>query len=53
MTFIFIVILTFLYIFFLFKNLGEAKNISINNKYILLTLSILFIFIIIIFFRKI
>ena len=52
MIFIFIVILTFLYIFFLFKNLGEAKNISINNKSILLTLSILFIFIIIIFLGK-
>ena len=52
MIFIFIVILTFLYIFFLFKNLGEAKNIAINNKSILLTLSILFIFIIIIFLGK-
>ena len=52
MIFIFIVILTFLYIFFLFKNLGETRNISINNKSILLTLSILFIFIIIIFLGK-
>ena len=52
MTFIFIVILTFLYIFFLFKNLGETTSISINNKYIFLTLFILFIFIIMIFLGK-
>jgi tetratricopeptide (TPR) repeat protein len=52
MIFIFIVILTFLYIFFLFKNLGETRNISINNKSILLTLFILFIFIIMIFLGK-
>ena len=52
MIFILIVILTFLYIFFLFQNLGETKNISISNKSILLTLTILFIFIIIIFLGK-
>tara|TARA_B100001996_G_scaffold120376_1_gene91065 strand:+ start:3201 stop:3860 length:660 start_codon:yes stop_codon:yes gene_type:complete len=52
MIFVLIVILTFLYIFFLFQNLGETKSISISNKPILLTLSILFIFIIIIFLGK-
>ena len=52
MTFIFIVILTFLYIFFLFKNLGETTSISIDNKYIFLTLFALFIFIIMIFLGK-
>ena len=52
MIFALIVILTFLYIFFLFQNLGETKSISISNKPILLTLSILFIFIIIIFLGK-
>ena len=35
--------------FFLFKNLGEIKRISINNKPILLILTILFIFMIIVF----
>jgi len=52
MIFIFIVILTFLYIFFLFKNLGETTSISIDNKYIFLTLFALFIFIIMIFLGK-
>ena len=52
MILVFIFILTFLYIIFLFKNLGETKSISINNKFILLTLSILFIFIIIVFVGK-
>ncbi len=49
MIFILIFILTFLYMFFLFKNLGEIKRISINNKPILLILTILFIFMIIVF----